>query len=80
MIYWGYIGVCIRVILVLYRDNGKENGNYYLGWGSGDCPEEMQLLMDKIVQGLKCPRLWEVCQCVFSVAFFASWNIAGCIP
>ena len=26
--YRGYIGI-IRVILGLYRDNGKENGNYY---------------------------------------------------
>ena len=26
--YRGYIGV----ILGLYRDNGKENGNYYLGF------------------------------------------------
>ena len=30
------IGVCIRVImgdiLGLYRDNGKENGNHYLGF------------------------------------------------
>ena len=27
-LYWDYIGV----ILGLYRDNGKENGNYYLGF------------------------------------------------
>ena len=26
-LYWGYIGV----ILGLYWDNGKENGNYYVG-------------------------------------------------
>ena len=26
--YRGYIGI-IGVILGLYRDNGKENGNYY---------------------------------------------------
>ena len=26
-----YIRVYIRVILGLYRDNGKENGDYYLG-------------------------------------------------
>ena len=24
--------VLVRVILGLYRDNGKENGNYYLGF------------------------------------------------
>ena len=32
--HWGHV----RVILGLYRDNGKENGSYYLGfraWGSG---------------------------------------------
>ena len=32
--YKGIIG-CIYIyiyILVLYRDNGKENGNYYLGF------------------------------------------------
>ena len=27
-LYWDYIGV----ILGSYRDNGKENGNYYLGF------------------------------------------------
>ena len=27
----GYMGV-IGYILGLYRDNGKENGNYYLGF------------------------------------------------
>ena len=39
IVYWGYI----RVMLGLYRDNGKENGNNYsrldyIGfrvWGSG---------------------------------------------
>ena len=25
----GYIGIILRYILGLYRDNGKENGNYY---------------------------------------------------
>ena len=37
-IIWGlyrdyrvHIRVYIRVLLGLYRDNGKENGNYYLG-------------------------------------------------
>ena len=43
-LYWGYIGIMekkmettiacwgyIRVILGLYGDNGKENGNYYNG-------------------------------------------------
>ena len=32
--YRGRLGVyrgCIGVILGIYRDNGKENGNYYLG-------------------------------------------------
>ena len=27
----GYIGVILGYILGLYWDNGKENGNYYLG-------------------------------------------------
>ena len=37
-ILWGlyrdfrvYVRVYIRVVLGLYRDNGKENGDYYLG-------------------------------------------------
>ena len=33
--HWGYIGLYwddIGGILELYRDNGKENGNYYLGF------------------------------------------------
>ena len=34
IIYWGYIGIMEKnmettIILGLYRDNGKENGNYY---------------------------------------------------
>ena len=29
---WGNI----RVLLELYRDNGKENGNYYLGFRVGN--------------------------------------------
>ena len=28
----GYIGIIIGYILGLYRDNGKENGNNYLGF------------------------------------------------
>ena len=28
MVHWGNIGV----ILGIYRDNGKENGNYYNGY------------------------------------------------
>ena len=28
-LYWGYM----KDMLGLYRDNGKENGNYYLGFG-----------------------------------------------
>ena len=27
----GYIGILLGYILGLYRDNGKENGNYYNG-------------------------------------------------
>ena len=28
--YWGYVYIYIdRVVLGVYRDNGKENGNYY---------------------------------------------------
>ena len=33
-VYWGYFGV----IYELYRDNGKENGNYYSGLGFGAVP------------------------------------------
>ena len=28
--YWGYTGI-LGYVLGLYRDNGKENGSYYLG-------------------------------------------------
>ena len=28
----GYIGIIMGYILGLYRDNGKENGNYYVGF------------------------------------------------
>ena len=44
-LYWGYIGIMekkmettivfrgyIGIILGLYRDNGKEHGNYYVGF------------------------------------------------
>ena len=32
--HYGTHGGNIRVILRLYEDNGKENGNYYIGvWG-----------------------------------------------
>ena len=30
-VFEGYMGGSIGVILGLYRDNGKENGNYHLG-------------------------------------------------
>ena len=33
----GYIGI-IGYMLGLYWDNGKENGNYYLGFRFGYCP------------------------------------------
>ena len=28
--YIGYIGGYVRVILGLYKDNGKQSGNYYI--------------------------------------------------
>ena len=31
--YRGYIWVILGFILGFYRDNGKENGSYYLGLG-----------------------------------------------
>ena len=28
-LYWDYIGIILGLCRVIYRDNGKENGNYY---------------------------------------------------
>ena len=35
IVYWGYVGIMEKkmettILLVLYRDNGKANGNYYI--------------------------------------------------
>ena len=50
-LYMGYIGV----ILGLYKDNGKENGNYYLGFrvkGQGDSVSRLIVGISRVTIGV----------------------------
>ena len=44
------------VILGLYRDNGKENGNYYITWGNIGIMEKEWKLLERGCIGLEIYR------------------------